>query len=74
MVEFGHVDLAPADPILSLSAAYKNDTFIRKVNLGIGAYRSEEGKPYVFPVVKKAEERIVANLALDKEYSPIDGD
>lgn len=44
------------------------------MNLGIGAYRSEDGKPYVFPVVRKAEQMIVANTKLDKEYSPIDGD
>ena len=39
----------------------------------MGAYRCEEGKPYVFPVVKKAEMQIVADKTLDKEYSPIDG-
>ena len=32
------------------------------------------GKPYVFPVVRRAEEAIVADKSLDKEYSPIDGD
>jgi len=44
--------MAPADPILSLSVGYKTDTDPRKVNLGIGAYRCEKGKPYVFPVVR----------------------
>lgn len=75
---FGHSELthiveAPADPILSLSAGYKKDTNKNKVNLGIGAYRTSEGKPYVFPVVRLAEQRIIANLTLDKEYLPIDG-
>ena len=41
--------------------------------MSVGAYRCELGKPYVFPVVRKAEELIVSNKALDKEYSPIDG-
>ena len=72
--ELSHVPQAPADPILGLSAGYKNDTFKQKVNLGIGAYRSNDGKPYVFPVVRAAEAKIVANKSLDKEYSPIDGD
>lgn len=72
--ELKNVAAAPADPILSLSIGYKTDTFPQKVNLGIGAYRCEQGKPYVFPVVRKAEEMIVANKTLDKEYSPIDGD
>jgi aspartate/tyrosine/aromatic aminotransferase len=66
--------MAPADPILSLSIGFKNDKNPDKVNLGVGAYRTEEGKPYIFPVVKKAEEMIVSNLALDKEYAPIEGE
>ena len=72
--ELKHVKQAPADPILSLSAGYKSDKFADKVNLGIGAYRCEKGKPYVFPVVREAEQRIVNDLSLDKEYLPIDGD
>ena len=58
--EFNHVAQAPADPILSLSTGYKASKHPNKVNLGIGAYRSENGKPYVFPVVREAERRIVA--------------
>jgi aspartate aminotransferase, cytoplasmic len=41
--------------------------------LGVGAYRTEEGKPLVFPVVRAAEAKIVADHSLDKEYLPIDG-
>jgi aspartate/tyrosine/aromatic aminotransferase len=37
-----------------LSESFKNDTYDKKVNLGVGAYRDEQGKPFVFPVVKKA--------------------
>ena len=50
--------MAPADSILKLSVQYKEDTNPKKVNLGIGAYRDENGKPYVFPVVQKAQEII----------------
>lgn len=39
----------------------------------MGAYRTEEGEPYVFEVVRKVEQTIV-NLNLDKEYAPIEGD
>ena len=31
-----------------------------QVNLGVGAYRTAEGKPWVLPVVKKAEAAILA--------------
>jgi len=72
--QFAHVKQAPADPILSLTIGFKGDKDPRKVNLGVGAYRDNNGKPYVFPIVRKVEAEIVANKALDKEYLPIDGD
>ena len=72
--EFSHVANAPADPILKLSTGYKADKNPNRVNLGVGAYRDNNGKPYVFPVVREAEAAIVGNHALDKEYSPSDGD
>ena len=70
---FMHVQMAPADPILSLTTGFKNDKDPKKVNLGVGAYRDNNGKPYVFPIVKKVEREIVEDLTLDKEYAPIDG-
>ena len=42
------------------------------VNLGVGAYRTDEGKPFVLESVKKAEQAI-ASENLDKEYAPISG-
>lgn len=39
--------------IFQLTAAYKADTFKDKVNLGVGAYRDDDNKPWVLPVVKK---------------------
>ena len=69
----GHITMAPPDPILSMTTNYKNDKDARKVNLGVGAYRDNEGKPYVFPIVKKVEHEVVSDLALDKEYAPIEG-
>jgi aspartate/tyrosine/aromatic aminotransferase len=65
--------MAPADPILSLTTNFKNDKDPKKVNLGVGAYRDNNGKPYVFPVVKKVELEIVNDPTLDKEYAPIEG-
>ena len=65
--------MAPADPILSLTTGFKADKNPKKVNLGVGAYRDNDGKPYVFPVVRKAEAAIVADTTLDKEYLGIEG-
>jgi aspartate aminotransferase len=70
---FANVPLAPADPIFSLTAGYKADTFEQKVNLGVGAYRNDEGLPWVLPVVKKARQRLLENESLDHEYQPIAG-
>ena len=49
------VEQAPADPILGVSEAFKADTSPDKLNLGVGAYRTEDLKPYVLGVVKKVQ-------------------
>lgn len=47
------VPQAPEDPLFGLMAAYRRDTYDKKVDLGIGAYRDNNAKPWVLPVVKK---------------------
>lgn len=49
---FSHVTMAPPDPILGTALAFQKDTSNDKINLGIGAYRDGDGKPYVFQAVK----------------------
>ena len=51
-----HADVvpqAPEDPLFGLMAAFRKDTFENKVDLGIGAYRDNNAKPWVLPVVRK---------------------
>ncbi|XP_063467901.1 aspartate aminotransferase, mitochondrial isoform X1 [Symphalangus syndactylus] len=67
-----HVEMGPPDPILGVTEAFKRDTNSKKMNLGVGAYRDDNGKPYVLPSVRKAEAQIAAKN-LDKEYLPIGG-
>jgi len=69
----GDIQMAPPDPILNLATRFKSDDFPKKVNLGIGAYRTEEGKPWVLPTVAKAEAKMLEKAGRDKEYHPIDG-
>uniref|UniRef100_T1IT14 Aspartate aminotransferase, mitochondrial n=1 Tax=Strigamia maritima TaxID=126957 RepID=T1IT14_STRMM len=69
---WSHVELGPPDPILGVTEAFKRDTNAKKINLGVGAYRDDQGKPYVLPSVKKAEE-IMRSKNLEKEYAPISG-
>ena len=47
------VAAAPEDPLFGLMKAYREDPFEKKVDLGIGAYRDNNAKPWILPVVKK---------------------
>lgn len=69
---FSHVPQAPADPILGLSVAFAADTNPNKVLLGMGAYRDDEGKPYILDCVREAEERLF-HKKMNHEYAAIDG-
>lgn len=69
---WSHVPMGPPDVILGVTEAYKKDTNPKKINLGVGAYRDDEGKPYVLSCVRKAEE-IIRKKDMNKEYSPISG-
>ena len=62
----------PLDPIFDLAKRYKEDRYAKKVDLGIGAYRSDDGKPYLLNVVKEVEKQL-ANEEIPKEYLSIDG-
>jgi aspartate/tyrosine/aromatic aminotransferase len=69
---FETIVAAPPDPILGLTEAFKKETNPRKINLGVGVYKDEQGRTPVLPSVKSAEERLLANEAT-KSYLPIDG-
>ncbi|KAG8562369.1 hypothetical protein GDO81_015653 [Engystomops pustulosus] len=69
---WSHVEMGPPDPILGVTEAFKRDNNPKKMNLGVGAYRDDNGKPYVLSSVRKAEAQMTAKN-LDKEYLPIGG-
>merc|ERR1719414_570631 len=68
------VPAAPLDPILGVSQRFQACTDPRKVNVSIGAYRTDEGKPLVLNCVKKAERQMLEDTSLNKEYLPQRGD
>ncbi|KAM3237952.1 hypothetical protein P3L10_012982 [Capsicum annuum] len=70
---FAHVVRAPEDPILWVTVAYNKNTSLLKVNLGIGAYRTKDGKPFVLNVVIRAEQMLVHDTSQVKEYIAITG-
>jgi aspartate aminotransferase len=45
----------PADPILGLSAAFREDPSSDKIDLGVGVYKDESGATPIMAAVKKAE-------------------
>eukprot|EP00340_Litonotus_pictus_P006302 CAMPEP_0170516042 /NCGR_PEP_ID=MMETSP0209-20121228/2387_1 /TAXON_ID=665100 ORGANISM="Litonotus pictus, Strain P1" /NCGR_SAMPLE_ID=MMETSP0209 /ASSEMBLY_ACC=CAM_ASM_000301 /LENGTH=532 /DNA_ID=CAMNT_0010800807 /DNA_START=59 /DNA_END=1657 /DNA_ORIENTATION=+ len=59
---FTKVPQAPAGAIFGITLRYRADEDPRKVDLGIGVYKTEEGHHYVFEVVKEAEKRIYNDL------------
>ncbi|XP_008487434.1 aspartate aminotransferase, mitochondrial-like [Diaphorina citri] len=60
-------------PLKQQLKGFNKDPHPKKMNLGVGAYRGEDGKPYVLPSVKEAERRIYEKN-LDHEYANIGGD
>ncbi|CEM13057.1 unnamed protein product [Vitrella brassicaformis CCMP3155] len=72
-VSWAHVRPAPPDPILGLNEAYLADTDKRKINLSVGAYRDNQGQPWVLPSVRRAEELRLQNEDRHHEYNPITG-
>ncbi|KAJ1847482.1 aspartate transaminase aat1 [Coemansia sp. RSA 2703] len=64
--------MGPPDAILGITEAFKRDADARKMNVGVGAYRDDQGKPFVLRAVRKAEAAILAR-SHDKEYLPITG-
>lgn len=49
----------PDDPILGISAAFRNDPAERKVDLGVGVYKDEAGATPVMRAVRKAEQLVI---------------
>lgn len=47
------MEMGPPDAILGVTEAFKRDTNPKKMNLGVGAYRDDNGKPFVLPSVRK---------------------
>lgn len=66
------IALAPPDKILGLNEAFKADPSPQKINLGVGAYRDNNGKPFVLNSVRKAEVELF-EAALEHEYAGIAG-
>ena len=63
----------PPDPMFGLKARYQKDPRDKKVDLGIGAYRDDSGKPWILPSVRLAENLVQNATDYNHEYLPIGG-
>ncbi|MGD8347055.1 MAG: amino acid aminotransferase [Lysobacterales bacterium] len=59
-----HLNALPPDPILGLIAAHAADSNPKKIDLGIGVYKDEQGNTPILRCVKQAE-----HLLLEREQS-----
>ena len=64
---FQSLPALPADPILGLMASYHADNNPKKIDLGIGVYKNEDGDTPVMTAVKKAEGMILSSQ-ITKSY------
>lgn len=47
------VPMGPPDPILGVNVKFAADPAPLKLNLGVGAYRDDAGKPFILPSVRE---------------------
>jgi aromatic-amino-acid transaminase len=69
---FSEIPLAPADPILGVTEAFKADSSPSKVNLGVGIYQDANGKMPILNTVKLATAKLIATEDT-KAYTPVEG-
>ncbi|KAM0730669.1 Aspartate aminotransferase, cytoplasmic [Formica fusca] len=70
---FTGIKLGPPIEVFAVQKAFVDDSHDNKVNLSIGAYRTNEGKPWVLPVVRKVEKLLAADDLQNHEYLPVLG-
>ncbi|KAH0949856.1 hypothetical protein HN011_001607 [Eciton burchellii] len=70
---FTGIKLGPPIEVFALQRSFLDDLNEKKVNLTIGAYRTNEGTPWVLPVVRKVERSLAADDLQNHEYLPVLG-
>jgi len=70
---FDALEAQPADKILSLMAAFRDDPREGKIDLGVGVYKNAEGKTPVMRAVKAAEKQLW-QVEDTKSYTGLAGD
>ena len=69
---FQALEMAPADAVLGLAEAFREDPNPHKINLSVGVYKDGNGETSIFKAVKDAEQRLV-HEEKTKSYLSIQG-
>ena len=69
---FKHLKAVPGDPLLALIVAHQQDPNPKKVDLGVGVYKDDQGRTPILTSVKKAE-AIMVNNEETKAYQGVYG-
>ncbi len=70
---FSNLKPQPADKILALMAAYREDPRDQKIDLGVGVYKNAEGVTPVMRAIKTAEKQLW-EVETTKSYTGLAGD
>mmetsp|Transcript_23655 Transcript_23655/g.33206 ORF Transcript_23655/g.33206 Transcript_23655/m.33206 type:complete len:416 (+) Transcript_23655:324-1571(+) len=74
-MEWSSIPVGPEDAVFKVNRLFNECQNPKKVSLGIGAYRNEEGKPLVLEAVIQAKADLASQPSQEwtHEYQPIDG-
>jgi aspartate aminotransferase len=67
---FERLERVPPDPILGLMAAFRADTDPRKVDLGVGVFRNDQGETPVLAAVRQAEQAVLSRQTTKAYVGP----
>ncbi|KAH3785994.1 aspartate aminotransferase, cytoplasmic-like [Dreissena polymorpha] len=70
---FSDIEMGPPIEVFKMVAEFNADPHPEKVNLSVGAYRGNDGKPWVLPVVRTVEAQMASDQTLNHEYLPVAG-
>ncbi|XP_067857630.1 aspartate aminotransferase, cytoplasmic-like [Heptranchias perlo] len=70
---FQEIPMVPFTETAVLNAAYINDLSPNKMYLGNREYCTDNGQPWILPVVRKVQQQMIKDPTLNHEYLPVLG-
>jgi len=67
---FERLERLTTDPILGVMALYRADTDSRKIDLGVGVYRNDQGETPILACVRRAEQAVLSRQVTKAYVGP----